>query len=74
MVAVFFLGGWHGPICPPWSGSLIKVGVIVFILIWMRATFPRIRYDQLMNMGWKVLIPVALLNIIVTGAVILGWS
>jgi NADH-quinone oxidoreductase subunit H len=74
LVAVFFLGGWHGPVLPPLLWFLIKVGVIVFILIWMRATLPRIRYDQLMNMGWKVLIPVALLNIIVTGAVILGWS
>jgi len=74
LVAVFFLGGWHGPILPPLLWFLIKVGVIVFILIWMRATFPRIRYDQLMNMGWKALILVALLNIIVTGAVILGWS
>ena len=74
LVAVFFLGGWHGPVLPPLLWFLIKVGVIVFILIWMRATFPRIRYDQLMNMGWKALIPFALLNIIVTGAVILGWS
>ncbi len=74
LVAVFFLGGWHGPVLPPLLWFLIKVGAIVFILIWIRATFPRIRYDQLMNMGWKALIPVALLNIIVTGAVILGWS
>ena len=74
LVAVFFLGGWHGPVLPPLLWFLIKVWVIVFILIWMRATFPRIRYDQLMNMGWKALIPVALLNIIVTGAMILGWS
>lgn len=74
LVAVFFLGGWHGPLLPPIVWFLIKVWAIVFILIWLRATFPRIRYDQLMNMGWKVLIPVALLNIIVTGAIILGWS
>jgi NADH-quinone oxidoreductase subunit H len=70
LVAVFFLGGWHGPVLPPLLWFPIKVGVIVFILIWMRATFPRIRYDQLMNMGWKVLIPVALVNIIVTGGVV----
>ena len=71
LVAVFFLGGWHGPFFLLCVWFLIKVGVIVFILIWIRGTFPRIRYDQLMNLGWKVLIPVALLNIIVTGAVIL---
>ena len=74
LVAVFFLGGWHGPVLPPFIWFVIKVGVIVFILIWLRATFPRIRYDQLMNVGWKVLIPVALLNIIATGALILAFK
>jgi NADH-quinone oxidoreductase subunit H len=74
LVAIFFLGGWHGPFLPPILWFLVKVGVIVFALIWFRATFPRIRYDQLMNTGWKVLIPVALLNIIATGAFILAKS
>ena len=74
LVAVFFLGGWHGPFLPPIIWFLLKVWVIVFILIWFRATFPRLRYDQLMNTGWKVLIPIALLNIIVTGALILAQS
>ncbi len=72
LVAIFFLGGWHGPLLPPLLWFLLKVGIIVCALIWFRATFPRIRYDQLMNMGWKVLIPVALLNILVTGAFILA--
>jgi NADH-quinone oxidoreductase subunit H len=72
LVAIFFLGGWHGPFLPPILWFLVKVGVIVFALIWFRATFPRIRYDQLMNTGWKVLIPAALLNIIATGAFILA--
>ncbi len=72
LVAIFFLGGWHGPFLPPILWFLLKVGVIVFALIWFRATFPRIRYDQLMDTGWKVLIPVSLLNILVTGAVILA--
>ncbi len=74
LVAVFFLGGWHGPFLPPIIWFLLKIWVIVFILIWFRATFPRLRYDQLMNTGWKVLIPIALLNIIVTGALILAQS
>ena len=74
LVAVFFLGGWHGPFLPPIIWFLLKVGIIVFALIWFRATFPRIRYDQLMNTGWKVLIPIALLNIMLTGAVILARS
>ncbi|HVP79549.1 MAG TPA: NADH-quinone oxidoreductase subunit NuoH [Thermodesulfobacteriota bacterium] len=74
LVAIFFLGGWRGPFLPPILWFLVKVGMIVFALIWFRATFPRIRYDQLMNTAWKVLIPVALLNIMVTGAVILAKS
>ncbi|MGZ3614400.1 MAG: NADH-quinone oxidoreductase subunit NuoH [Thermodesulfobacteriota bacterium] len=71
LVAVFFLGGWHGPLLPPFIWFLLKVGIIVFALIWFRGTFPRIRYDQLMNIGWKVLTPIALINIMVTGAVVL---
>ena len=51
LVAVFFLGGWHGPLLPPIVWFLLKVGVIVLALIWFRATFPRMRYDQLMSTG-----------------------
>jgi len=71
LVAVFFWGGWRGPLLPPVLWFLIKVFAVVFILIWTRGTLPRLRYDQLMHLGWKVLIPVSLLNILVTGAVIL---
>jgi NADH-quinone oxidoreductase subunit H len=74
LVAVFFLGGWHGPLLPPIVWFVLKVGIVVFALIWFRATFPRIRYDQLMSVGWKVLIPIALLNIMITGALVLGKS
>jgi NADH-quinone oxidoreductase subunit H len=71
LVAVFFLGGWRGPFLPSIVWFFGKVTFIVYVQVWLRATFPRLRYDQLMHMGWKVLIPAALLNIIVTGAVIL---
>jgi len=71
LLAVFFLGGWRGPLLPPVLWFCGKVTLVVFFMIWLRATLPRLRYDQLMNMGWKVLIPVALLNIVVTGGVIL---
>jgi NADH-quinone oxidoreductase subunit H len=71
LVAVFFLGGWRGPFLPPFLWFLVKVGVTVFVLIWVRATLPRLRYDQLMRLGWKVLIPMALLNIVVTGGIML---
>jgi len=71
LLAVFFLGGWRGPLLPPVLWFCGKVTLVVFFMIWLRATLPRLRYDQLMNLGWKVLIPVALLNIVATGGVIL---
>ncbi len=74
LVAVFFGGGWRGPILPPLAWFLVKVLIIVFVLIWARATLPRLRYDQLMHLGWKVLIPVSLLNIMATGLVILAFK
>ncbi len=71
LVAVFFLGGWHGPILPPVVWFFIKVLAVATLMIWMRGTLPRLRYDQLMHLGWKVLVPLALINIMVTGAVLL---
>jgi NADH-quinone oxidoreductase subunit H len=71
LVAVFFLGGWRGPFLPPLIWFIGKVTLVVFVMIWMRGTFPRLRYDQLMQLGWKLLVPAALLNIIITGGIIL---
>ena len=71
LVAVFFLGGWRGPLLPPVVWFFIKTMLTPIFLIWTRGTLPRVRYDQLMNLGWKVLLPIALLNIVVTGGVIL---
>ena len=65
-----FLGGWGGPF---WSGPLwfaLKMALFMFLFIWMRATLPRIRYDRLMRLGWEVLLPLALLNLMVTAAVL----
>jgi NADH-quinone oxidoreductase subunit H len=73
LMGTFFLGGWRGPFLPPLLWFILKVLAMVFVMIWIRGTLPRLRYDQLMSVGWKVLIPVALLNIMVTGAVILIW-
>ena len=70
-----FLGGWHGPFLPEWLGWIwffVKVGAILFFYIWMRWTLPRYRYDQLMAFGWKVLLPVAVLNLLVTAAMVIG--
>ena len=73
-----FLGGWHSPFLPGWLGWLgffVKVFALVFFYIWMRWTLPRYRYDQLMEFGWKWLLPLAVLNLLVTAAVVLagGW-
>jgi NADH-quinone oxidoreductase subunit H len=69
-----FLGGWHGPFLPEslgWIWFLLKVGAILFFYVWMRWTLPRYRYDQLMAFGWKMLLPVATINLIVTAAGVL---
>ncbi|MEJ2643021.1 MAG: NADH-quinone oxidoreductase subunit NuoH [Desulfosarcinaceae bacterium] len=71
LTAVFFLGGWHGPWLPPVVWLLMKILIVALIMIWIRGTLPRLRYDQLMALGWKVLIPAALINIVLTGAVML---
>jgi NADH-quinone oxidoreductase subunit H len=66
LAVTLFFGGWQGPILPPVVWFLIKVFCFIFFFIWIRATFPRFRYDQLMKFGWKVLFPLALANIAVT--------
>ena len=70
LTAVFFLGGWHGPLLPPVVWLMLKIFIVALIMIWIRGTLPRLRYDQLMALGWKVLIPASLVNIVVTGAFI----
>jgi NADH-quinone oxidoreductase subunit H len=72
-VSLFF-GGWHGPFLPPVIWFLIKVFIFIFIFIWVRATFPRFRYDQLMKFGWKVLFPLSLLNIMLTAVGVILFS
>ncbi|HIJ96799.1 MAG TPA: NADH-quinone oxidoreductase subunit NuoH [Desulfuromonadales bacterium] len=67
LAATFFLGGWHGPWLPPVIWFSGKVLAFAFLFIWMRGTLPRLRYDQLMHFGWKILTPLALVNILVTG-------
>jgi NADH-quinone oxidoreductase subunit H len=61
-----FLGGWKGPILPSWAWFFIKAYTLYFVLIWLRGTLPRLRVDQLMNFAWKTLVPLALVNLMLT--------
>lgn len=71
LIVTLFLGGWQGPVLPPVVWFMLKTFAMVFFFIWVRGTFPRFRFDQLMRLGWKVLVPLSLVNILCTGAVIL---
>ncbi len=71
LATTLFLGGWRGPLLPPVIWFLLKVFAFIFLFIWVRATLPRFRYDQLMGFGWKVLLPLALANVMFTAALIL---
>jgi NADH-quinone oxidoreductase subunit H len=70
MFTVLFLGGWHGPLFPGMIWFLIKTYFLIFVVMWARWTYPRIRFDQLMNFAWKVLIPFALANLLITAIVL----
>ena len=73
LCVTLFFAGWHGPwapLGPLWF--LLKVAVILFVFIWLRTTLPRLRYDQLMAFGWKVLLPVATLNALVTALLVVA--
>jgi NADH-quinone oxidoreductase subunit H len=72
IIVTLFFGGWLGPaFLPPWFWFLLKTSVFICFFILLRASLPRPRYDQLMSFGWKILLPLALLNLLITGAVIL---
>ncbi len=67
MVTTLFLGGWRGPLLPGPVWFFIKTFALIFFCVWERSTFPRYRYDEVMELGWKVLLPAGLLNILLTG-------
>ncbi|MFH1382443.1 MAG: NADH-quinone oxidoreductase subunit NuoH [Chloroflexota bacterium] len=71
IITTLFLGGWRGPLLPPWLWFLIKVVAVFFVLFWIRATVPRVRIDQLMTLAWKFLLPLALINLVITGIEVL---
>ena len=76
LTAILFLGGWMGPfglwpaIGPIWF--ILKICFLLFVFIWVRATFPRYRYDQLMRLGWKVFLPASLLWLVITAGGLLA--
>jgi NADH-quinone oxidoreductase subunit H len=74
LAVTLFLGGWHFPwldgLGPLWF--LLKVFLLVSLFIWLKATLPRLRYDQLMRFGWKVLLPVATVNAVATAALVVA--
>jgi NADH-quinone oxidoreductase subunit H len=72
LAALLFFGGWYLWIVPPVLAFFLKVVLVLFLYIWLRGTFPRLRYDMLMRLGWKVLLPLAIANIVVTGIVLVA--
>ncbi|MET7460385.1 NADH-quinone oxidoreductase subunit NuoH [Nonomuraea sp. NPDC005501] len=69
LTTVLFLGGWHGPFLPGWLWTLVKVFALAFVVIWLRVSFPRLREDQLQKLAWAGLVPLALVQLALTGVV-----
>jgi len=74
LISILFFGGWLGPVLPPLVWFLVKMFFFIGFFILLRAALPRPRFDQLMTWGWRVMLPLALANLLVTGAVVLAWN
>lgn len=72
IITVFFLGGWNGPLLHPIVWFFLKTYLVIFVVMWLRWTYPRLRSDQLMNFNWRVLLPLAILNLLVSTVVYRG--
>ncbi len=70
LATILFLGGWHGPVLPGIVWFFIKVYALIFVMMWFRWTFPRLRFDQLLKFSWLVLVPLAVLNLLATALVL----
>ncbi len=73
IITTLFLSGWRGPILPPWLWFIVKIMLVFLLMVWTRTTFPRVRIDQLMGFAWKFLLPLALINLVLTGIEVLLW-
>jgi NADH-quinone oxidoreductase subunit H len=71
VITTLFLSGWRGPLLPPWLWFVLKVIAVFFVMVWTRTTLPRVRIDQLMALAWKFLLPLALINLLITGIEVL---
>jgi NADH-quinone oxidoreductase subunit H len=73
IMTTLFLGGWKGPLLPPWLWFIVKTFIVFFLMVWTRATLPRVRIDQLMALAWKFLLPLAVINLFITAIQVLVW-
>jgi NADH-quinone oxidoreductase subunit H len=73
IITTLFLSGWRGPVLPPILWFLIKVFAVFFVFMWVRSTVPRLRIDQIMGFAWKCLLPLALINLFITGLQVVFW-
>jgi NADH-quinone oxidoreductase subunit H len=74
LAVTLFFGGWGGPFLPGPLWFVLKLVAFIFVFMWLRATLPRLRYDQLMRFGWKVLLPIATLNAVVTAVLVVAFK
>ena len=74
IITTLFLGGWRGPLLPPWLWFILKTLIVFFVMVWTRTTLPRVRIDQLMALAWKCLFPLALINLFITAIQVLAWE
>jgi NADH-quinone oxidoreductase subunit H len=72
LAVLLFFGGWYLWFVPPVLAFIFKVVLLLFLYIWLRGTFPRLRYDMLMRLGWKVMLPLGIVNVIVTGTILVA--
>jgi len=73
VITTIFLSGWRGPWLPPWLWFILKTVIVFFVMVWTRATLPRVRIDQLMALAWKFLFPAAVVNLFITAVEVIVW-
>lgn len=73
LAVILFWGGWNGPFLPGVVWFAIKLAIFIWLFMWIRATLPRVRYDQLMKLGWKVLLPLGIINVLLTALGLALW-